>query len=81
MPISMDDVNEIVQLHDKIQKQIDAAFEAADLLEELEWEGEVLGPYGMAEGRGACPLCDEQRSDGHKPDCRLAIVLKKVKGE
>ena len=47
-----------------------------ELLKELEWSGPT--PY---RGDGMCPQCYEWRTYVHRPDCKLAAVLKAVEGE
>jgi hypothetical protein len=50
---------------------------AIELLKELEWAGN-LTDYDESWGviTIACPWCRNSRKDGHKPNCKLAEMLK-----
>ena len=48
----------------------------AKLLKEIEWKGDV---YEMDGQRfEVCPLCEQDKDDGHSPDCSLARWIAKA---
>ena len=52
-----------------------------ELLKELEWSGDLadcvdLSYAGGYSRRGACSSCSNAKRDGHKPNCKLAEMLK-----
>jgi hypothetical protein len=45
-----------------------------DILKELEWSGEYTAEDGSEIDR-SCPICRNERYQGHKEDCRLNNLL------
>jgi hypothetical protein len=48
------------------------------MLEELEWAGRDLEP-SRDRWFSYCEACGNSAADGHRPDCRLAALLKKAR--
>ncbi len=55
---------------DDVMNERDAALA---MLRELEWL--ELEPITPTPGHGECPVCFEDASNNHAPDCRLAKIL------
>jgi len=73
---------EIIRLHDSIANfgtecdRLTADLAAARaLLREAEWE---VSNYFEGSFGPSCFYCERGRSEGHKPDCRLAALLKET---
>jgi hypothetical protein len=56
-----------------------AAPEMLSMLETLEWGGQVDHPQGGTED--GCPYCGAAKRWGHVPDCKLAALLAKARGD
>ena len=48
--------------------------EPFDMLKELEWSGKYMAGDG-SEIDWSCPVCKNERYQGHKGDCRLREIL------
>lgn len=66
-----------------IERQLKAVLDYAQqeraeilgLLKEVEWNG-----YSQ-EGGNVCPCCEWFQSEGHKDGCKLAAMIRRLKGE
>lgn len=59
---------------------IAAAPEMLEMLEELEWRYPIPGTM-ISVDNAVCLMCSARRPEEHTPDCRLAALLKKARGE
>jgi predicted transcriptional regulator of viral defense system len=67
--ITMDDINEVREIHERQMRRIGAAFEAAGLLQRLQWQA------GEA---NFCQVCFRTEREGHESYCQLADILKRA---